>query len=38
MVRKIRFESIEEAQWHSAGFAGDYFDFTSDLLLGVDLI
>ncbi len=38
MVGKLRLESIEKTQRHSAAFAGDYLDFTSDLLLGVDSI
>jgi hypothetical protein len=36
MVGKIRLEPIEQTQRHSTRFAGDYLDFTSDLLLGVD--
>jgi len=38
MVGKIRLETIEEIQGHSTALAGDYFDFTGDLLLCVDSI
>jgi len=38
MLGKIRLEPVNETHWDSEAFAGHYFDFTSDLLLGVDSI
>jgi hypothetical protein len=38
MVGKISLESVEQTKRHSARFARDDLDFTSDLLLRVDSI
>jgi hypothetical protein len=38
MMRKVGLESIEHAQRHSTRLAGDYFNFTINLLLRVHTI